>query len=136
MSEPLQILLVEDNRGDADLTKELIKDTGIAHSVTWLDDGEKAIEFLSEGKKADLIIIDLNLPIVSGHEIIKFLRVRGLCKTTPVIILTGSNSPMDLEKAKKNGVVCYLIKPMTIEEMDRITRTFKAVLSGEMECNC
>jgi CheY-like chemotaxis protein len=136
MNEPLQVVLIEDNRADAEIMVELIKDTGIAHTLTWLDDGEKAIEFFEAGKGADLIIVDLKLPRVSGHKIVEFLRHRGISRTTPVIVLTGSDSPSDVEKAKQNGVVCYLIKPMSIEEMDQLTRTLKEILLGQRSCNC
>lgn len=136
MSDPIQILLIEDNQGDADIIKELLIDTGIAHSLTWLDNGEKAIEFFNEGRETDLVILDIKLPRVSGHEIVEFLRRRGISTTIPVIVLTGSNSPVDQESAKQNGVVCYLIKPMTIEEMEKMTITLMEILLGRRSCNC
>jgi CheY-like chemotaxis protein len=136
MSDPLRVLLIEDNRGDADLTRELIKDTGIVHEIIWVDDGEKAIEFFQGGENVDLIIVDLKLPRVSGHEIMKFLRGQDNYATTPAVILTGSDSPSDQEIARKNGVVCYLIKPMTLWEMERTTSALKEILLGQRSCGC
>ncbi len=136
MNEGHRILLIEDNRPDADIIRELIKDTGIVHELIWLDNGEKAIKFFDDGEQANLIIIDLNLPRVSGHEVLEFLKARGISKTTPVIVLTGSDSTLDKEKARKNNVVCYLIKPMTAEEMEGTTETLREIMLGQRSCNC
>lgn len=59
-----------------------------------------------------------------------FLRDTGVSSTSPVIIMTDSDSPLELENAKQNGVGCYLIKPMTFEEMDQMTKALKKVLLG------
>jgi CheY-like chemotaxis protein len=135
MNEPLLILLIEDNRGDAELIKELITDTGVPFDMIWLDDGEKAIQFFNDHGKADLIIIDLKLPRVSGHEIVEFLRDRGTMDPAHTIILTGSDSPVDLDIAKKNGVEHYIIKPMSMEEMGRITLALKDIISRKSASN-
>jgi CheY-like chemotaxis protein len=129
MSEPLLILLIEDNQGDAELIKELITDTGVPFDMIWLDDGEKAIHFFNDQGKVDIIIIDLKLPRVSGHEIVEILRDRGTMDPAHTIILTGSDSPEDLDMAKKNGVENYIIKPMSMEEMSRITLVLKDIIS-------
>ncbi len=76
------------------------------------------------------------MPMFSGHQLLDLLKTRGLLRTTAVIILTGSSSPDDKEAAKQNGVVCYLIKPMTIEEMDRMTATLKEIMLGQRKSNC
>jgi chemotaxis family two-component system response regulator Rcp1 len=135
MSEPLQIILIEDNKSDAHLIEEVLKDTGIEHRLIWLSDGEKALQYF-ETNSADFILLDLKLPMFSGHQLLDQLKKNGIVGRTPVVILTGSSSPDDRELAKEKGVVCYLVKPMTIEEMDRMTTTLKYILLGERSCDC
>ncbi len=134
MNEPLRIVLIEDSRSDAHLIEEVLKDTGIEHQLVWLSDGEKALEYL-ETNVADFILLDLKLPMFSGHQLLDMLKNRGIVDRTPVIILTGSSSPDDRELAKENGVVCYLIKPMNLEEMEQMTGMLKEILLGERTVN-
>jgi CheY-like chemotaxis protein len=131
-----KILLVEDNEGDARLLREILTNTGIEHELTVLEDGEKAIRFFEKGSHPDLVVLDLKLPKVNGHQIMQFLRERGLCANLKVIIMTGSDSPSDREQARRNGVTCYMVKPMTILEMDRTTEAIKSVLLGIRSCDC
>lgn len=125
------VLLIEDNKSDALLIQEMMRDTGIKHRLTWLNDGEKAVRYFEAGNAADIIILDLNLPKFSGHQMMDFFKEQDISSKMPVVILTGSTSPLDLETAKDKGVVSYLIKPMTIEEMKQVTATFKDILLGE-----
>jgi len=124
-SEPLQIVLVEDNKGDVDLTREMLNATGIEHQLTWLCDGEKALRYFEMNESVDFILLDLNLPRFGGHRLMEIIHERGLVKDIPVITLTGSCSPEDRDRAFKNGVTSYLIKPMNIQEMDRISETLR-----------
>ncbi len=136
MGEPLRILLVEDNRADAELIEELIKDTGVPYRLTWLNNGQKAINFFSSGEVADLILLDLNIPRASGHDVLSFLKGKSIPLNIPVVIMTGSTYPADLERTKANGVVCYLIKPMTLVEMELTTKMLKEIMLGQRSCNC
>jgi CheY-like chemotaxis protein len=128
MNKKVEILLVEDNLADASLLNELIMDTGFDYQITMLDDGEKANKFFQARKRVDLIVMDLNLPRANGHEVIKALRTLDTYKKTSIIIMTGSNSPADRELAIDNGANYYLIKPMSLQEMESTTRTLKAIL--------
>ncbi len=132
----LQILLIEDNRGDAQLIREIITDTGIDNDVTWINDGEKAVDYFRRGNRADIVILDLNLPKMNGHEVLGFLRSNGLCPPTPVVIMTGSTSPTDMKLARENGVKCYMVKPMTVEEMDETAAQLKLILLDRKGCHC
>ncbi len=135
MSEPLRILMIEDNESDAVLMREMIDDTGLTTEITWLNDGEKAMKFFDEGKRADLVLLDLNIPKVSGHEVLTLMKESGNLTKVPVIIMTGSSYPQDRERTKESGVVCYLVKPMTIKEMERTTEILKEVMVGQRSCN-
>jgi CheY-like chemotaxis protein len=131
-----KILLVEDNEGDAGLLREVLNNTGIEHELTVLEDGEKAIRFFEKGGHPDLVVLDLKLPKLNGHQVMQFLRERGLCGDLKVIIMTGSDSPSDREQARRNGVTCYMVKPMTVLEMDHTTEAIKNILLGIRSCNC
>ncbi len=135
-SEPLNIALIEDSEGDADLIQEILKETGLKHRLTWLSDGEKAVQYFEAGNEVDFILLDLNLPRFSGHQLLDFFKKRSIMSKTTVVVLTGSSSPIDKKKAKENGVVCYLIKPMTVEEMDKMAIILKEIFLGEKSCNC
>ncbi len=128
MSETLRILLIEDNESDALLMREMIDDTGLETEITWLNDGEKAMKFFDEGKKADMVLLDLNIPKVSGHEVLALLKDSDVLTNVPVVIMTGSSYPQDRERTKESGVVCYLVKPMTIKEMERTTEILKDIM--------
>ncbi len=134
MNEPLRLVLIEDNRSDAHLIQEILTDTGLEYELVWLSNGETALEYLGSNS-ADFILLDLKLPLFSGHQLLDLIEERGIVGRTPVIILTGSSSPEDREIAKKNGVVCYLVKPMTVEEMEQLAVTLKEILLGERTCN-
>jgi two-component system response regulator CiaR len=125
---PIKVLLVEDNRADAHLIAELVVDTGLAVNTTFLETGEKALDFFRRGGQADFILLDLNLPGPSGHEIMRLLNERG--NKTPVIVLTGSSLPADREQAERNGAIRYLVKPMNVEEMDRLTLILRTIFSA------
>ena len=132
MQPALRILIVEDSRSDVQLIREMILDTGIKHEVQWLSDGEKAMRYFLEGNSADLILLDLNIPKIDGYSVLSFLAERGISIVTPVVVMTGSNNPSDIARAKEKGASAYIIKPMTIEEIDRTTETLKRILSGIM----
>ncbi|MFA5312292.1 MAG: response regulator [Methanomassiliicoccales archaeon] len=130
MSDPIRILLVEDNRGDADLMEELIKETGFSYVLNWVNDGQKAIDFFEEGNEADVILLDLNLPKVGGHEVLAFLNDMGVMAKVPVIIMTGSSFQGDIDQTMENGATCYILKPMSFEEIEKATMVLKDIFSG------
>jgi len=136
MRYPARILLVEDNEGDAELFREMLKSSGVEHELMVLEDGEKARAFFEGGGCPDLVVLDLKLPRVSGHQLMRFLQETGRCDDLPVIVLTGSDSPSDKEEARRNGALCYLVKPMTVTEMDRTAERFREILLGEADRGC
>jgi CheY-like chemotaxis protein len=133
---PIKLALVEDSKSDARLIMEMLDDTGLEYNVAWLSDGEQALHYFEANASVDFILLDLNIPKINGHQLMGLLKERGVLRATPVIVMTGSNSPDDMMKAKENGVVCYLIKPMTVEEMDRMAVTLKEIFLYERSCDC
>ena len=120
--ESIHILLVEDNEGDILLTKEALEDAKILVKLSVVRDGKEAIDFLNKaGKYAavalpDLLLLDVNLPKKNGHEVLKYIKTNENFKHIPVIILTTSSSPVDINLSYDNYANCYITKPVNVTD--------------------
>jgi len=120
--ESIQILLVEDNEGDILLTSEALEDGKILNKLSVVRDGKEAIEFLDKNgkyKKAitpDLILLDVNLPKMNGHEVLKYVKQHKELKKIPVIMLTTSSSKEDINSSYQNYANCYITKPIEVDD--------------------
>ncbi|MDB4901338.1 MAG: rcp [Mucilaginibacter sp.] len=116
----IKILLIEDNEGDILLTREALQDSKITNTVNVIRDGEAAIAFFSnfvnKDELPDLILLDINLPKKSGHEVLVYLKNSEKYKHIPVIILTTSSSERDITLSYKNYANCFITKPMDVTE--------------------
>jgi CheY-like chemotaxis protein len=116
----LHIVLVEDNRADAEMLEMALQQTGAPVNIVRLDDGVKAIEYLSQAKAAqqhDLVLLDLNLPRLSGFEVLERIRSREDLKSLPVVVMSGSSDPADIERCYRTGANSYICKPTHLEEI-------------------
>lgn len=127
MFQPASILLIEDSPGDARLLREEFHQAKILNPMTVIDDGEKALEYLSEVRgrglgnpKPDLVLLDLNLPKVSGFEILAMMRRRFDLRTVPVAILSSSDMENDIIRAYDLSACCYLQKPLSLEKLQSL----------------
>jgi CheY-like chemotaxis protein len=119
MTRPIRLLLVEDNPGDVELIKEILDESLQNFEITALADGAEALEYLlhrrlndrSVNPLPDLMLLDLNLPRVSGHAVLKALRASDTARTLPVIVVTSSDATHDIETSYALGANCYLTKP-------------------------
>ena len=130
--EPLRrILIVEDNRGDVLLVEVALREAGVHFELIHMADGEKAVEYvrkLTNGNGApvlDLVLLDLNLPKRDGWEVLEELRSVPLKHPVPVIILSSSNAPNDMDRAERLGVLKYIRKPSTLDEFLAIGQKLK-----------
>jgi CheY-like chemotaxis protein len=116
----IRILLVEDNEGDILLTTEALEDSKIVNIVKVIRDGEAAINFFSnlanKEEIPDLILLDINLPKKSGHEVLVYLKNNEKYKQIPVIMLTTSSSEKDIVTSYKNHVNCFISKPIDVSD--------------------
>ena len=118
--KPIHILLVEDNEGDILLTIEAFAEGKITNNISVVKDGQEAIGFLnhvgaySTSELPDLVLLDINLPKLNGHEVLHIIKTTEKLKSIPVIMLTTSSSEKDILKAYKNNVNCYIIKPIDV----------------------
>lgn len=118
----IKILLIEDNEGDVILTRETLKEGKILNELVCVKDGESALAYLEQIKtigvddSPDLILLDINLPRLSGHELMEFINQDQSLKQIPVFMLTSSDAQRDIDCASVNQVTHYLIKPLCLEE--------------------
>jgi CheY-like chemotaxis protein len=126
----LRILLVEDNNADARLTGEILKDTGLEHELVWFSEGKKALDYISSDGDFDLFILDLNLPRTSGLEVVEVLRKMERFRKTPVIVMTGSINPGDKLRTQGDELLHYMVKPMTMEEIENTVLAIKEIVLG------
>jgi len=116
------ILLVEDNEGDILLTLEAFEECKLKTEISIAKNGKEALDFLyrrgsfAEAKKPDLILLDVNIPIYNGHEVLQKIKEDPLLKKIPVIMLTTSSSEQDINAAYENHCNSYVKKPLNIGE--------------------
>ncbi len=116
------ILLVEDNEGDILLTQEAFEESQIKTEINVARNGQEALDYLykkgeyTEVKKPDLILLDINIPVFNGHEVLKKIKSDPVLKKIPVIMLTTSSNEKDIEKAYENHTNSYVRKPLNMED--------------------
>lgn len=125
----IEILLIEDNPGDARLTTEALKEAKVRNKLCHIDDGAEALAYLRrEGKYAgahrpDLILLDLNLPRKDGREVLAEIKADERLKRIPVVILTTSQAEEDILKAYNLNANCYVSKPVDLDQFIKVVRT-------------
>lgn len=116
---PIHVLVIEDNVPDVMLIEETLREEQIPFEMTHFSDGEEAITNLQDSstvnRRFDLIILDLNMPRVTGLQVLENFRAKGLFTGVPVLIFTSSLGPGEQEQACKLGADCYLRKPNDLE---------------------
>jgi len=120
----VDILLVEDNASDAELTIRALKKQHIANRIFLVTDGEEALDFvfargIYQGReketKPKLILLDIKLPMVNGMEVLRELKSNQDTKEIPVVILTSSAEETDIYESYQSGANSYIVKPVDLE---------------------
>lgn len=124
----VEILLIEDNAEEAELTIRALKKQRLANRLYHIDDGVKALEYIfgtAEGSTRQqefnprLILLDLKLPKVDGLEILRRLKGNKTTHTIPVVVLTSSREESDIIESYRLGVNSYIVKPVNFESFSR-----------------
>lgn len=114
----IHVLLVEDNPGDAELTRQALASSRISIDLAVVDDGEKALRYLrreggyAAAARPDLLLLDLNLPKLSGEEVLRELKADPEFRSLPVVILTSSEAENEISRCYAEGANCYVVKPV------------------------
>lgn len=131
LNRPIEILLVEDNPADADLTIECFEDTKVASNISVVQDGVEALAFLRRqgqyinSPRPDLILLDLNLPKKNGREVLAEIKADPDLKLIPVIILTTSTAEQDIFTAYQLHANCYIVKPVDLNQFVEIVENIE-----------
>jgi chemotaxis family two-component system response regulator Rcp1 len=127
---PLQILLVEDNPGDAYLVQKALRESTLPLHLTVMENGEQALAFVrrsgpyAAAVRPDLILSDLHLPRKNGHEVLWELKSDPTLRAIPVVVLTSSEAPEDIRQSYTLQANAYIVKPL---ELDHFLRVLKAI---------
>jgi two-component system, response regulator len=130
-NKEIEILLVEDNKNDAELTMRALIKNKIANNIIHLKDGASALDFLfgnGEFKNRDiknrprLILLDLKMPKVDGLEVLEKIKANGFTKKIPVVMLTSSKEHPDVEKAYALGANSYIVKPVEFDDFVKVIK--------------
>jgi len=125
MSAEIEILLVEDNPYDAEMTLRALKQNNLTNNISHVKDGEEALEFVFATGKFEkrnrhslpkVILLDLKLPKISGMEVLRRLKNNDETKTIPVVVLTSSQEEPDIKECYALGVNSYIVKPVEFEK--------------------
>ncbi len=114
----VDILLVEDNIDDADLTIRALKKNNLTSSLLHLEDGVEALDFVFSPDGLNLpklILLDVKMPRMSGIEVLRVLKSDERTQSIPVVMLTSSKEEPDIKECYKLGVNSYIVKPVAIE---------------------
>jgi two-component system, response regulator len=126
--DPVQILLVEDNPNDAELTLRALRKHNLANEVYVAEDGQEALDFIyckgkfsarSSSSSLKVIFLDLKLPKISGLEVLKRIKSDPLTKKLPVVVITSSKEDPDINAAYELGTNGYVVKPVDFNDFVR-----------------
>ncbi|MBE0647793.1 MAG: response regulator [Bacteroidales bacterium] len=130
-TNPINILLVEDNPGEARLALEALKESRLKNKLFIMEDGEEALFFLykkgkfSDAPYPDLILLDLNLPKKNGLEVLSIIKHDTRLRRIPVIILTISSAVEDVLKSYNLYANCYITKPIDLAKFTEVIKTIE-----------
>jgi two-component system response regulator len=122
---PVRVLVIEDNPDDRELLLRQLRKSGMDNHVKFISNGQEALDFLTRPREISLaedliaIFLDLKLPALSGLELLRRLRLRDELQDIPVIVMTSSNDPNDLEECRRLKVTNYVSKPVTFTSFSK-----------------
>lgn len=128
-ASPIRVLLVEDNPADAELTKETLETSKMWMVLDVVVDGEEALDYLLrrgahvDAPRPDLVILDLNLPKLSGRQVLAEVKRHEHLKSIPIVMLTSSDAEHDVAASYSLGANCYVTKPVGLQAFQSIVNT-------------
>jgi chemotaxis family two-component system response regulator Rcp1 len=131
LGKPIDILLVEDNPGDARLALESLKESKIRNTIHWVQDGLEAMKFMhrqgnyENAPRPDLILLDLNMPKMDGREVLAEIKSDDDLKRIPVVIFTISKAEEDILKTYDLHANCYITKPLDLNRFLKVIQSIE-----------
>jgi two-component system response regulator len=125
----IEILLVEDNVGDARLVQEAIKESKLYNNLHHVIDGEQALDFLyqrngfEDRPRPDLMLLDLNMPKLDGRQVLAKVKQDDMLRQIPVVVLTTSSSDEDIIRSYDLHANCYITKPVDFEQFIKVVQS-------------
>jgi CheY-like chemotaxis protein len=123
---PIEVLLVEDDSGDVELTRESLKLSKLHVNLRHVCDGQECMDYLrnkgqyEDAKKPDLILLDLNMPKKDGRTVLQEMKSDEHLKKIPAVILTTSDADADINQTYELGANCYITKPVDFEQFQKV----------------
>lgn len=123
---PIEVLLVEDDDGDVELTTQSLKESKLHINLNRVEDGQQCMEYLRRvGKyehstKPDLILLDLNMPRKDGRQVLEEMKLDEYLKRIPTVILTTSDAEADINTTYDLGANCYITKPVNFTQFQKV----------------
>jgi len=124
-----EILLVEDNEGDIELTREAFEDARFRNNLHIAEDGDIALDYLfkrngyEDAVTPDIILLDLNLPSTDGKEVLEIIKAEPLLRRIPVIVLTSSQADKDVGESYDLHANCYIVKPVSATKFMKVVQS-------------
>ena len=136
-TEPLTLLLVEDDPGHARLIEKNLRRANISNDIIKVSDGQQALDYLfAEGEYAGsepssplLVLLDLNLPVLDGYQVLQRMKAEQRTKRIPVIVLTTTDAPREVSRCYELGCNVYVTKPVDYEQFSEAIRKLGLFLS-------
>ncbi len=123
---PVEILLVDDDAGDVEMTRESLKNSKLHVHLSHVSDGQECMEYLrrtgkyEEARKPDMVLLDLNMPRKDGRQVLEEMKKDQYLKKIPTVILTTSGAEADVNQTYDLGANCYIKKPIDFEQFKKV----------------
>lgn len=136
---PIEILLIEDNLGDNRLTTEVFKEAEVTNHIQIVTNGVDAMEYLNReneyknAKRPDIILLDLNIPKKDGREILMEIKEDPELKCIPIIVLTTSQSELDIKTTYEHYANAYITKPIDLNKFIKVMKSVEEYWLGTVE---
>jgi len=127
----INILLVEDNEGDIILAQKALQKAKVVNRISVVNDGEEALRFIfrqapyEAEHRPDLVLLDINIPKVNGKEVLAAIKNDPDLRTIPVVMLTTSDSEMDVLESYKHYANCYIVKPVDFSKFIEVVKAIE-----------
>ena len=130
-TQAIEILMIEDNPGDVELTREALNSGKLRNRLHVVDDGEQALDFLyqrgdyADAPRPDLVLLDLNLPKLNGREVLADVKNNKELSSIPVIVLSSSEDAQDIKSTYALNANSFVTKPVRIEDFLSVTQAIE-----------